>query len=179
MKKVKIYRDGKQYYYTYQNETKELDVITLSKLQSELTLPFEIIFNNLSLAQREKIIGRFITNGVIYQYGLTEYDEHKVTFTKRRYRVHAYCMPSKVNMEGRSENCRPYILKTIGEDKMLMEVTNDYILTHDETYYYLHSDMTENERIFFSPVYRVLEVDYVYQLAHQVEKPQVLGRRKK
>lgn len=179
MKKVKIYRNGKQYYYTYENETEEITGITLNKLQTKLTLPFEIVFNNMSLAQRQKIIGTFMTNCMNIQYGLTEFDEHKVTFTKRRYRVHAYCMPSKINTEGRSEGCRPYVLRTIGEDKVLMEVTRDYILNHDEQYYYLHQDMTERERTFFSPVYRVLEVDYVYQLVNKIEKEQVLGRRKK
>lgn len=179
MKKVKIYRDGKQYFYTHQNETKELDVITLNDLQTELTLPFEIIFSNLSLAQREKIIGHFVKSGVNYQYGLTDQDEHKVTFTKQKYRVQTFCMPSKINMEGRSEKCRPYVLRTIGEDSVLMEVTNDYVLTHNDPYYYLYSDMTESERNFFSPVYRVLEVDYVYQLARKEEKPHILGRRKK
>lgn len=179
MKKVKIFRNGKQYYYTYENDTEEITGITLNKLQTKLTLPFEIVFNNMSLAQRQKIIGTFMTNCMNIQYGLTEFDEHKVTFTKRRYRVHAYCMPSKINTEGRSEGCRPYVLRTIGEDKILMEVTRDYVLSHDEPYYYLHQDMTENERNFFSPVYRVLEVDYVYQLVNKIEKGQVLGRRKK
>ena len=84
MKKVKIYRNGKQYYYTYENETEEITGITLNKLQTKLTLPFEIVFNNMSLAQRQKIIGTFMTNCMNIQYGLTEFDEHKVTFTKRR-----------------------------------------------------------------------------------------------
>ena len=79
MNKVKIYRDGKRYFYTYQNETKEIDEISLNKLQTKLKLPFEIIFcNSISLAQRQKIMGRFISEGVNFQIGLTENDEYKV-----------------------------------------------------------------------------------------------------
>lgn len=179
MNKVKIYRDGKRYFYTYQNETKELDEISLNKLQTKLKLPFEIIFcNSISLAQRQKIMGRFISEEVNFQIGLTENDEYKVTYTKQKQIVHVYCMPSKINLEGRNENCKPYILTTLGDNKILMEVTKDYILNSNEPYYFIYGELTESERAFFAPVYRRIECDYVYKLAYQEEKNPVLGRRK-
>ena len=93
MEKVKIYRDGKRYFYTYKNETKELSEISLNKLQNTLTLPFEIIFRNISLAQRQKIMGRFVINGINYKISITENEEYKVTYTRPKQVVHAYYIP--------------------------------------------------------------------------------------
>lgn len=179
MEKVKIYRDGKRYFYTYKNETKELSEISLNKLQNTLTLPFEIIFSNISLAQRQKIMGRFVVNGINYKISITENEEYKVTYTRPKQVVHAYYIPSKINLEGRSEKCKPYILTTLGENKILIEVTKEYIQTSNEPYYFIYEELSEAEREFFSPVYRRIECDYVYKLAYQEEKNPVLGRRKK
>ena len=45
-------------------------------------------------------------------------------------------MPSRVNLEGRSRNCKPYILKVQDDNKILIEVTRDYILNTTEQYYF-------------------------------------------
>lgn len=179
MNTVYIFRDGKKYYYKCKNEIQEINEISLNKLTTTLKLPYEFIFKNLSLAQREKIISKFLTRDVICQNGLNEFNEHKVTFIKRKYKVEAYCMTSRVNLEGRSENCKLYILTTLGDNKILMEVTRDYVLNSPEPYYFLRKDMVESERNFFSSVYCTIECDYVYNLVLQEDKNQVLGRKRR
>ena len=180
MNTIHIFRDGKRYYYTYQNETIEINEITINKLVTKVQLPFTMTFRNISHAQRYKIVGKFIGNGIkLNVIGENKNSDFEISFEREKYEIDAYYIPSKVNLEGRNENCRPYILTTLGEHKILMEVTKDYIMNSSEPFYFLHSELTEAERNFFSPVYRKIECDYVYQLALQEEKPQILGRKKK
>lgn len=179
MNTIKIYREGKSYYYEYENEKEEIDIFNLEKLINKVKLPFKIKFRNLSVAQRDKIISKFLSTEVRYEITNIEGNEIEYLFSKMKHVVHAYEIPSKICLEGRNEITRPYILRTIGDQKILIEVTKDYIRNTGEQFYFLYSELSEKERAFFSPVYRKLECDYVYQLANQMEKPQTLGRRKR
>ncbi len=179
MNTIKIYREGKTYYYEYENETEVIDIFNIEKLVNRVKLPFKIKFKNLSVAQRDKIISKFLSTEVTYQITNVEGNEIEFLFSKMKHTIHAYAIPSKVCLEGRSEITKPYVLRTIGDQKILMEVTKDYIRNSDEQYYFLYAELSEKERTFFDPVYRKLECDYVYQLAYQMEKTQTLERRKR
>ena len=64
------------------------------------------------------------------------------------------------------------------DDKhILMEVTRDYIINHEIDYYFLHSELTDEERDFFCIAYERIEVDYVYNITHENEN--VVQRRKR
>ena len=63
------------------------------------------------------------------------------------------------------------------DDKhILMEVTRDYIINYEIDYYFLHSELTQDERDFFCSLYERLEVDYIYNIA--LDKESVLRRKK-
>ena len=99
-------------------------------------------------------------------------------FSKIKHIVPAYKVPSKTCLEGRQEITKPYVLRTIGEQKILMEVTKDYIRNSEEQFYFLYSELSEKERNFFESVYTKIECDYVYILSPSVSKANQLTRRK-
>lgn len=179
MNTIYIFRDGKTYYYKYAEEKHEIDYINLEKLINNVTLPFKIVFNNMSVAQRDKIISRFLSTGVTYQVTKIEGNKIEYVFSKIKHIVHAYKIPSKTCLEGRQEITKPYILRTIGEEKILIEVTKDYIRNSEEQFYFLYSELSEKERKFFEPVYTKIECDYIYTLSPSVSNINQLTRRKK
>lgn len=166
--KVNFYRNGKRYYYSLKNQEYEISEISLNKLKEKIKLPFTATFEGMSIAQMQKICGRLNFDNVTYTFQ-TVNNKFEVYFMNKKQFVDAYCISSRSCLYGRNPNCKPYILNTLGDKKILMEVTCDFINNCDCDYYFLHSELTKDERDFFCIGYERLEVDYVYNITHNRE----------
>ena len=173
--KIVFYRNGKNYYYVYDGKEYFINEISINKLKEKLKLPFTFLFEGMSIAQVQKVCGRFQYDNVQYSFQ-TVNNGYKVYFFEKKRFVDVYLMNSKTCLFGRNSNCKPYILDNIGDKKILMEVTFDFINNMDCDYYFLHSELTQEERDFFCTLYERLEVDYVYNIKH--EKRNILRRKK-
>lgn len=173
---VYFFRNGKRYYYIFENKEYEISEVSLNKLKEKIKLPFVAKFNLLSVSQVQKICGRLKFDNVQYSFQSND-GNFEVHFFEKKHFVDAYCIVSKSCMCGRNPNCKAYILTKFDNKNILMEVTQDYINNNDCMYYFLHSELTQDERAFFSNVYERLEIDYVYNITH--EKQGLLRRRRK
>ena len=70
---------------------------------------------------------------------------------------------------GRSKNCNPYILTSMSNKVVLLEVLKDYIKTNEIEYYFLASDLTVSEKEFFDSCYTQINCDFVYNLNNDIE----------
>lgn len=173
--KIIFYRNGKTYYYVYDNKEYFVNEISINKLKEKLKLPFTIIFEGMSISQVQKVCGKLNFSNVQYSFQ-TVNNGYKVYFFERKKFIDSYLMSSKTCLYGRNPNCKPYILNNIGDKRVLMEVTQDFINNNECDYYFLHSELTQDERDFFCSLYERLEVDYVYNIA--LDKESVLRRKK-
>ena len=157
---ITFYRNGKRYYYCFNNQECEINEITLNKLKEKLKLPFTAIFGGMSIAQVQKICSRLNFDNITYSFQ-TKDDKFEVHFVNKKQYIDAYCITSKACLYGRNPNCKPYIINMLGDKKILMEVTHDFLNACDCDYYFLHSELTSDEQLFFGSRYESLEVDYV------------------
>ena len=100
-------------------------------------------------------------------------------FSEKKRVIEVYKMSNSSCLYGRSKNCNPYILTSISNKVILLEVPKDYIKTNKVEYYFLASDLTENEKDAFDSCYTQINCDFVYNLNNdiEIEKQKKLRRK--
>ena len=172
--KVLFYREGKNYYFKFNNNKYEFNSININKLKEQLLLPYKISFSGMSRAQLGRVLLNLLDNNtaVKFQREKNEKDNilrfEAIFFEKKRV-IEVYKMPNSSCLYGRSKNCNPYILTSISNKVILLEVPKDYIKTNKVEYYFLASDLTEKEKEAFDSCYVQINCDFVYNLNNNIE----------
>ena len=172
--KVLFYREGKNYYFKFNNNKYECNSININKLKEQLLLPYKISFSGMSRAQLGRVLLNLLDNNtaVKFQREKNEKDNilrfEAIFFEKKRV-IEVYKMPNSSCLYGRSKNCNPYILTSISNKVILLEVPKDYIKTNKVEYYFLASDLTEKEKEAFDSCYVQINCDFVYNLNNNIE----------
>lgn len=172
---VYFFRNGKRYYYIFENQEYEVNEITINKLKSKLKLPFVLKFEGMSISQVQKVCSKLKYDNMKYLFNSSNNQFVVNCFEEKRF-VDVYHLFDKSCMLSRNPNCKVYILNKLGDKNILMEVTRDYINNTNVDYYFLHSELTSEEREFFCVAYERIEVDYVYNITYEDENVQ---RRKR
>lgn len=172
---VYFFRNGKRYYYIFENQEYEVNEITINKLKSKLKLPFVLKFKGMSISQVQKVCSKLKYDNMKYLFNSSNNQFVVNCFEEKRF-VDVYHLFDKSCMFSRNPNCKVYILNKLGDKNILMEVTRDYINNTNVDYYFLHSELTSEEREFFCVAYERIEVDYVYNITYEDENVQ---RRKR
>jgi len=173
--KVLFYREGKNYYFKFNNKKYECNSMTINKLKEQLLLPYKISFHGMSRAQFEKVLLDLLDNNTDFNFQISKnkidnilkFDA--VLFEKKRI-IEAYKVSNSSCLYGRSKICNPYILTSMFGKVVLLEVPKDYIKINKVEYYFLASDLTETEKDFFCSCYTQINCDYVYNLKNYKEK---------
>lgn len=169
LSKVFFYREGKKYYFKFNNNKYECNSITINKLKEQLILPYKIEFLGLSKAQLGRVLSNLLdsTTDIKFQRQKNEKDNilrFEAIFYEKKRIIDIYKMQNYSCLYGRSKNCNPYILTNISNKVILLEVTKDYIKTNGAEYYFLASDLTSSEKEFFDSCYMQINCDFVYNL---------------
>lgn len=172
---VLFYRQGKKYYYKYHGQTSELNSITINKLKEKLPLPFKVKFYGLSRAQTGKIVGDLLQSMMHVELKKVSTSnsqalQYEATFTKKEQLVSVYKVPNISALYTRSNNCNPFIYTEVNGQKVLMEVTKDYAKNNPNDYYFLGSELTNEECTFFEILEQDLVCDYIYKLSETNNK---------
>lgn len=183
--KVLFYREGKNYYFKFNNKIYECNSININKLKKQLLLPYKISFYGMSRAQFGRVLSSLLDNttDVKFQSEKNEKDNilrfDALFFEKKRI-IEVYKMTNSSCLYGRSKNCNPYILTSMSNKVVLLEVPKDYIKTNEIEYYFLASDLTVSEKEFFDSCYTQINCDFVYNLNNdiEIEKQKKLRRKK-
>lgn len=173
--KVLFYRKGKKYYFKFNNKIYECNRITINKLKEQLILPYKVEFFGMSRAQFGRVLSNLLDNttDVKFQKEKNEKDNilrFQAVFFEKKRMIEVYKMPNLSCLYGRSENCNPYILTSISNKIVLLEVPKDYIKTNKVEYYFLSSDLTQSEREIFDSCSKKINCDFVYSLNNNLEK---------
>lgn len=172
--KVLFYREGKNYYFKFNNKKHECNSMTINKLKEQLLLPYKISFYGMSRAQLGRVLSNLLDNNaaVKFQREKNEKDNilrfEAIFFEKKRV-IEVYKLSNSSYLYGKSKNCNPYILTSISNKIILLEVPEDYIKTNKVEYYFLASDLTENEKETFDSCYTQINCDFVYNLNNDIE----------
>lgn len=182
--KVIFYREGKEYYFRFNNNKYECNCITINKLKERLVLPYKIVFYGMSRAQLGRVLANLLDNttDVEFQRKKSENDNalrFEAIFYEKKKTIEAYKMSNSSCLYGRSKDCNPYILTSISNKAILLEVPNDYVKTNEVEYYFLASDLTESEKEFFCSCYTQISCDYVYNLNNDIDIKKQQGLRRK
>lgn len=172
--KVLFYRKGKNYYFKFNNKKYECSSTNINKLKEQLLLPYKISFYGMSRSQLGRVLSNLLDNtiDVKFQRERNENDNilrfEAIFFEKKRV-IEVYKMSNSSCLYGRSKNCNPYILTSMSNKVILLEVPKDYIKTNEVEYYFLSSDLTEKEKEFFESCYTQINCDFVYNLNNDLE----------
>lgn len=183
--KVLFYRESKNYYFKFNNKKYECNSININKLKEQLLLPYKISFYGMSRAQLGRVLSNLLDNttDVKFQREKNEKDNilrFEAIFFEKKKIIEVYKMSNSSCLYGRSKNCNPYILTSMSNKVILLEVPKDYIKTNEVEYYFLASDLTENEKESFDSCYTQINCDFVYNLNNdiEIEKQKKLHRKK-
>ena len=183
--KVLFYREGINYYFKFNNKNYECNSISINKLKEQLILPYKISFYGMSRAQLGKVLSKLLDNttDVNFQRVIKGKDNilrFEVIFFEKKKIIDAYKMSNLSCLYGRANNCNPYILTSISNKDVLLEVSKDYVKTNELEYYFLASDLTPDEKESFDSCYRQINCDFVYNLNNnpEIERQKKLCRKK-
>ena len=183
--KVLFYREGINYYIKFNNKNYECNSISINKLKEQLILPYKISFYGMSRAQLGKVLSKLLDNttDVNFQRVIKGKDNilrFEVIFFEKKKIIDAYKMSNLSCLYGRANNCNPYILTSISNKDVLLEVSKDYVKTNELEYYFLASDLTPDEKESFDSCYRQINCDFVYNLNNnpEIERQKKLCRKK-
>ena len=177
-KKAIFYREGKKYYFNYNNKNYNCNNITINKLKEQLILPYKVEFIGLSRAQMGRVIADLLDKTTEFEIKRINNNNkllnHEVLFIKKQKVIDAYKMPNINCLYGRSKKCNPYILSNIFGKVILLEVPKDYVKLNKVDYYFLASDLTITEKETFDTCCIKIKCDYIYNLnynkANEIEK---------
>ena len=65
---VYFFRNGKRYYYIFENQEYEVNEITINKLKSKLKLPFVLKFEGMSISQVQKVCSKLKYDNMKYLF---------------------------------------------------------------------------------------------------------------
>ena len=135
---VYFFRNGKRYYYIFENQEYEVNEITINKLKSKLKLPFVLKFEGMSISQVQKVCSKLKYDNMKYLFNSSDNQFVVNCFMEKTF-VDVYHLFNKSCVFSRNPNCKVYILNRLDDKHILMEVTRDYIINHESDYYFLHS----------------------------------------
>ena len=172
--KVLFYREGKNYYFKFNNKKYECNSMTINKLKEQLLLPYKISFHGMSRVQIGRVLSNLLDNTTDIKIQREKNEKDNITrfevifFEKNRI-IEVYKMSNSSCLYGRSKKCNPYILTSMFNKVILLEVPKDYIKTNEVEYYFLSSDLTEREKESFDSCYTQINCDFVYNLNNDIE----------
>ena len=178
---VLFYRKGKKYYYVFDDIIYEVNNITINKLKDVIKLPYKIEFSGMSISQVQKVISNMLDDLVDVEFKKIQKASNNILryeaiFYEKQRVVDVYKVSNASCLYGRYNNPNPYILTTISDKTILLEVPKDYIKNNKLEYYFLLEDLDESERDFFDSCYCQLKCHYVYKLS--IDKENKFSRRK-
>ena len=167
---VIFYRKGKNHFFLYNNTEYEVNKISMNKLKQSLKLPFIVKFYALSKAQIQRTIRDLIDEGTDFKIYKVNKEDNKVleyaaSFFENKKTIDVYKVPNLNTLYGRSNDINPYMLTTLNNKKVLIEVTKDHVKKNEGEYYFLASELTEEERTSFDNFHKKIECDYIYELS--------------
>ena len=170
---ILFYKNAKRWYFKYKGNRIEVDDWTINHLKLELTLPYKIRFVGYTKNEICKIVSDLCEPGVdinasrIKNKKYNRALDYMITFSRKKNVVKAIKIPYSCNLYGRSNDINPYTVVDLNGQKALMEVTKDYAKENNGFYYFLASDLTDEEIKFFSDCFVDLEYDYLYKIAKE------------
>ncbi len=169
---VVFFKRGKRNYFKYRGKISEIRPWTINHLKESLCLPYTVEFIGYSPLSLNSIISYLYDKGIDIKESNYNNDQHYIyNFLEKKNTVDAIRIPYIGNIYERKNNISPYTIIELNDKKLLIEVTKDYAKLHDGVYYFLLSDLTEQEKIFWDEYYIKLEYDYLYKIDE--ETPQI------
>ena len=91
-----------------------------------------------------------------------------------RNKIEIFKIPHIRNFEGRVNDINPYAIVNLYNMVVLLEVPKEYAIANFNTqnYYFLASDLSDNEKHFFCDFYSVLEYDCLYRIDYNYQQKQ-------
>lgn len=166
---VTIFRNGKSYYYQFNDKQYEINAITINKLKERLDIPFKVGFYALSRAQIGKIIGMLLDKTLEVQLKQINNQSdnilrYEASFQYQKKYIDAYKVPNISSLYSRVSNCNPFLYTCLNSKKILIEVSKEYAKKNNGEYYFLSCDLDKSEKEFFDSLHTKLEYEYLYKM---------------
>ena len=154
-------KEDRNYYIIINNERYKYDKKNIEEIKKKAHEVYKWKFYKMSMKEIERIID---TLNIEFFHYIIEEDNNS-------FNVYPYQAKKKISIYHipyqhitNIKKAKPYLLIKKDTIYFLLEVTKEYALNHIDNYYYLSSELNEEERVMYNGYHKKIEYNNLYNI---------------